>query len=215
MSAPLRVRLPPHTLRMTTAGRMACSARQLVASTDGSHRNVKMAGNWLARCAAKRSASSSAGGLSISRLSRASSRPRAVARPWSLRPPALRRTPLIYDFGSPPPGYQSVAAFREARGHVFPALVEEPAPAPVAGTGHLVGVEDGRPYGTNVSGVDVKTLRLERFLGTSLTVHLDVPLSGGSCRHIFRACRRAPSSPCPGSVTGMADSTSTSTPFTA
>ena len=28
VSAPLRVRLPPHTLRMTTAGRMACSARQ-------------------------------------------------------------------------------------------------------------------------------------------------------------------------------------------
>ena len=31
VSAPWRVRLPPHTLRMTTAGRMACSARQLVA----------------------------------------------------------------------------------------------------------------------------------------------------------------------------------------
>ena len=93
-------------------------------------------------------------------------------------------TPLIYDFGSPPPGYQSVAAFREARGHDFPALVEEPAPAPVAGTGHLVGVEDGRPYGTNVSGVDVKTLRLERFLGTSLTVHLDVPLSEELSAHL-------------------------------
>ena len=56
MSAPLRVRLPPHTLRMTTAGRMACSARQLVASTDGSHRNVKRAENSVARCAAKHSA---------------------------------------------------------------------------------------------------------------------------------------------------------------
>ena len=93
-------------------------------------------------------------------------------------------TPLIYDFGSPPPGYQSVAAFREARGHDFPALFEEPAPAPVAGTGHLVGVEDGRPYGTNVSGVDVKTLRLERFLGTSLTVHLDVPISEELSAHL-------------------------------
>ena len=30
--------LPPHTLRMTTAGRMACSARQLVASIEGSRR---------------------------------------------------------------------------------------------------------------------------------------------------------------------------------
>ena len=38
VSAPRRVRLPPHTLRVTTAGRMACSARQLVASMDGSQR---------------------------------------------------------------------------------------------------------------------------------------------------------------------------------
>ena len=89
VSAPFRVRLPPHTLRMTTAGRMACSARQLVASTDGSHRKVKRAPNSLARCAAKRSASSCGGGLSISRLSWASSRPRTVARPWSLIPPAV------------------------------------------------------------------------------------------------------------------------------
>ena len=51
-----------------------------------------MAPNSLARCAAKRSASSCGGGLSISRLSRASSRPRAVARPWALRPPASRRS---------------------------------------------------------------------------------------------------------------------------
>ena len=92
VSAPLRVRLPPQTLRMTTAGRMACSARQLVASTDGCHRKVKRAPNSVARCAAKRSASSCGGGLSISRLIWASSRPRAVARPWSLIPPALRRS---------------------------------------------------------------------------------------------------------------------------
>ena len=46
VSAPLRVRLPPQTLRVTTAGRMACSARQLVASTDGSHRKVKMAPSY-------------------------------------------------------------------------------------------------------------------------------------------------------------------------
>ena len=55
VSAPLRVRLPPQTLRVTTAGRMACSARQLVASTDGSHRKVNMAENSVARWAAKRS----------------------------------------------------------------------------------------------------------------------------------------------------------------
>src|SRR5713226_223312 len=34
--APRAERLPPHTLRITTAGRIACSARQLVASTVGS-----------------------------------------------------------------------------------------------------------------------------------------------------------------------------------
>lgn len=35
VAAPRQVRLPPHTLRLTTAGRMACSPRQLVASTPG------------------------------------------------------------------------------------------------------------------------------------------------------------------------------------
>ena len=45
VSAPWRVRLPPHTLRMTTAGRMACSARQLVASSEGSHRRVSSSSN--------------------------------------------------------------------------------------------------------------------------------------------------------------------------
>ena len=35
------MRLPPQTLRVTTAGRMACSARQLVASTEGSHSEGK------------------------------------------------------------------------------------------------------------------------------------------------------------------------------
>ena len=44
VSAPRRVRLPPHTLRVTTAGRMACSARQLVASIDGSHKKRNTAG---------------------------------------------------------------------------------------------------------------------------------------------------------------------------
>ena len=52
VSAPRRVRLPPHTLRMTTAGRIACSARQLVASIDGSRRKRNTAGNSLAKCLA-------------------------------------------------------------------------------------------------------------------------------------------------------------------
>jgi hypothetical protein len=36
--APAQVRLPPQALRLTTAGRMACSARQLVAYTPGTRR---------------------------------------------------------------------------------------------------------------------------------------------------------------------------------
>ena len=93
-------------------------------------------------------------------------------------------TPVIYDLRSPPPGYQSVAAFRAARGHDFPALFEEPAPSPVAGTGHLVRVSDGQAYGTNARGVDVKSLRLERFFGTSVTAHLDVPISAELSTHL-------------------------------
>ena len=79
------------TLRMTTAGRMACSARQLVASTDGCQRKANTAGNSMARWAANRSAASSGDGFAISRASRASSRPRAVAKPWSLNPPPASR----------------------------------------------------------------------------------------------------------------------------
>ena len=123
-------------------------------------------------------------------------------------------TPVTYDFRSPPPGYHSVAAFREARGLDSPALFEEPPPAPVAGTGHLVRVSDGRAYGTNVSGVDVKTLRLERFLGTSLTVHLNVPISEELLAHLQSLSKGAIAT-VSGIGHGMAATTSTSTPFTA
>lgn len=61
-------------------------------------------------------------------------------------------TPLILEFRPPPPGYQSVADFAAARDHAFPALFEEPAPGPVAGTGHLLGIHDGIATGTGVSG---------------------------------------------------------------
>ena len=45
------VRLPPpHILRVTTAGRSACSARQFVASRVGSKRKLKMASNSVRRC---------------------------------------------------------------------------------------------------------------------------------------------------------------------
>ena len=43
---------------------MACSARQLVASIDRSHKKRNTAANSVARCRAKRSASSSGGGAS-------------------------------------------------------------------------------------------------------------------------------------------------------
>ena len=49
MRAPRTERLPPQTLRVTTAGRRACSARQLVASMAwGSSKKVKTAGNSMA-----------------------------------------------------------------------------------------------------------------------------------------------------------------------
>ena len=38
--ASCQVRFPPHTLRFTTAGRIACSPSQLVGSTSGWLRNV-------------------------------------------------------------------------------------------------------------------------------------------------------------------------------
>ena len=40
--APLWVRFPPQLLRFAIAGRSACSARQFVACTPGSVRNVNM-----------------------------------------------------------------------------------------------------------------------------------------------------------------------------
>ncbi len=50
VAAPRWVRFPPpQTLRVITAGRTACSARQLVASIPGSIRNVNVAVNSVAR----------------------------------------------------------------------------------------------------------------------------------------------------------------------
>ena len=43
VAAPRQERLPPHTLRVTTAGRMACSARQLVTSMAGLRRKLNSA----------------------------------------------------------------------------------------------------------------------------------------------------------------------------
>ncbi len=85
-------------------------------------------------------------------------------------------TPLVFEFRSPPPGYQSVADFAAARDHAFPALFEEPAPGPVAGTGHLRSIHDGGPTGTGVSWVNVKTLHIGRLSGADLRAHLDLPI---------------------------------------
>ena len=85
-------------------------------------------------------------------------------------------TPLVFEFRSPPPGYQSVADFAAARDHAFPALFEEPAPGPVAGTGHLRSIHGGGATGTDVSGVRVKTLHIGRVSGADLHAHLDLPI---------------------------------------
>ena len=45
MSVSWRGRLPSQIFRVTTAGRMACSARQWGASTDGSPRKAKASAN--------------------------------------------------------------------------------------------------------------------------------------------------------------------------
>ena len=89
--APRGVRFPPQILRLTTAGRMACSARQLVASTSGAHKKAH-GGHSRSRWAAKRWAAGRAGAASMSRLRRASRRPWATARPCSVIACASRRS---------------------------------------------------------------------------------------------------------------------------
>jgi hypothetical protein len=48
-------RLLPHTLQFIIAGRIPCSAAQLVASTDVSPRNVNQLSKWCHRCIASAS----------------------------------------------------------------------------------------------------------------------------------------------------------------
>ena len=93
-------------------------------------------------------------------------------------------TPLICEFRSPPPGYQSVSAFAAARAHSFPTLFEEPAPAPVAGTGYLVDIRDDSSYEVDVNGVAVKTLVIARLSGAALRAHVDVPLDPALLAHL-------------------------------
>ena len=89
----VRFRTPPGA----SADRRTLRAR-LVASQGTCHdvnrkrQPVREIGATSARWAANRCAASSAGGLSINRPSRASRRPRTLARPWSLRHPASRRS---------------------------------------------------------------------------------------------------------------------------
>ena len=75
--APCTLRLPPQTFRITTAGRIACSARQLVASMAGSPGKVKSAGASLVRWAANRRTAGRADRVMVRRSSIcSSSRPR-------------------------------------------------------------------------------------------------------------------------------------------
>ena len=99
-------------------------------------------------------------------------------------------TPGIELFVTTPDGYQDTRAFRSAHRHDFPALHDEPPPAPVAGTGHLHRVTNGTPYGTRSTGTergrrpDVKTLHIERLFGPAIIAHLDVPLRPGLQEHL-------------------------------
>ena len=86
-------------------------------------------------------------------------------------------TPLVFEFRPPPPGYQSVADFAAARDHAFPALFEEPAPGPVAGTGHLLSIHDGGATGTGVSGTQRQDAAHRACLIVrDLRAHLDLPI---------------------------------------
>ena len=93
-------------------------------------------------------------------------------------------TPVIHEFRSPPPGYQSVAAFAAGRRHDFPTLFGDPEPSPVAGTGHLANVYDRSRGGPDGVRVDVKTLRLRRTFGADLNAQLEVPINPALLAHL-------------------------------
>jgi hypothetical protein len=82
----------PPSLRVTTTGRSACSARQLVASTVESKKQLKIAANSVVRCAAKRWMAGVRPGCSRRVPSRLMTRPRATASPWGLSVPWCARS---------------------------------------------------------------------------------------------------------------------------
>jgi len=91
--APRRVRLPPQTLRVTTAGRIACSARGFVAGTSGWRRKVNTASSSCSRsrCLMSLAFSASLGCQARRRSRRARSRPTATRRPCSESSSSSRR----------------------------------------------------------------------------------------------------------------------------
>ena len=98
-------------------------------------------------------------------------------------------TPGFGVFRPTPDGYQSVRAFQAARTHDFPALLDQPPPAPVAESGHLITIKDAVLYGvTNRPdpAPEVKSLRLTRVFGPSITAHLDMPLNAELRTHLLR-----------------------------
>ena len=89
-----------------------------------------------------------------------------------------------------PDGYQSIGTFQAARTHDFPALHDEPAPAPVAGSGHLTAITDSTLYGVSEAerpdpAPDVRSLRIKRVFGPSITAHLETPLDPELHEHLL------------------------------
>src|SRR5438093_5568129 len=84
--------IAPETFRFTTAGRSACSARQLVASIVGSYKKLKSAGHSRSRCVANRRTAGTMVGWSRTVAKRACSWPRATATPWAEIVPAACRS---------------------------------------------------------------------------------------------------------------------------
>lgn len=131
--APFQVALPPQGLRLTTAGRMACSARQLVACTSGMTRKVNSASRSRPSCASSlRLAQSRSVRPAAGRPPRPTARPPRRPRPGPARRHRRRRGPPRPDGGSGGP-----------RGGSWPARAWHPQAVPPRGGADAPGTSGG------------------------------------------------------------------------